>query len=199
MRRAALLTLLSVFSLSGCNNNAGVVVVQDGPPAPRALSASYYAGAVTVEWELAPNWDGETFRVYSRRVTDSNYFFIAEVTSCSDGLCSYQDRNVVADETYDYYVTAVDQGSGLETASDDTVEVYVPVATPPPVPTGPYVIALDGANYITWDANARSAGRLLVLPRLPGRRRTDRTCWATPTPRASSTSSRRTAARTPTS
>lgn len=156
MRRAALLTLLSVFSLSGCNSHDGVLVVQDQPAAPRALSASYYAGAVTVQWELAPNWDGEAFRVYSKRVTDASFFFIAEVTSCSQGLCSYQDYNIVPDETYEYYVSAVGQSSGLETASEDTVEVYVPVSTPPPVPDNPAVIALDGANYITWGANART-------------------------------------------
>jgi hypothetical protein len=156
MRGEAVVVLLTAFSMSACNSN-DVLVVQDAPAAPRALSASYYAGAVTVEWELSPDWDGEAFRVYSRRTTDPSFFFIAEVTSCSDGLCAYQDWNVVADETYEYYVAAVGKSSGLETRTANTVQVYVPTQTPPPVPNSPYVIALDGANYITWASNARTA------------------------------------------
>jgi hypothetical protein len=156
MRRAALVGLLLVVSATACNNDK-VVIVGDAPAAPRALTASYYAGAVTVQWELAPGWDGETFRVYSRRVTDSSYFLIADVTSCSGGLCSYVDRNVVSGQTYEYYVTAWRAGSGLETATASTVSVFVPTPTPPPVPNAPAVIALDGANFFTWGVASRSA------------------------------------------
>jgi hypothetical protein len=158
MRRGALVGLLMAGSVAACNNDE-VLIVDDGPPAaPRALAASYYGGAVTVEWELAAGWDGETFRVYSRRVTDADYFLIADVTSCADGLCSYVDWNVVADETYEYYVSAVGVGSGLETATASSVQVYVPTPIPPPVPDAPQVIALDGALYFIWGSAARGAG-----------------------------------------
>jgi hypothetical protein len=100
MMRSALFILLLGVPLAACNSDSVLVPVGGVPAAPRALAASYYAGAVTVEWELAPAWDGEAFRVYSRRVTDSDYFLVAEVTSCSEGLCSYQDVNVTAGETY---------------------------------------------------------------------------------------------------
>lgn len=143
--------LALALAVSGCRDN-GVVVVEDPPGAPRAVLATYYAGSVTVSWELAPDWDGEAFRVYSKRTTDSDWFFIAEVTSCIGGFCSYEDLNVVSDVTYEYYVAAV--GGGTETASD-VVSVFVPTFTPPPVPDAPRVIALDGANYLTWDTNAR--------------------------------------------
>lgn len=156
MRRAALVGLLLAVSVGACNNDE-VVLVGDAPAAPRALFASYYAGAVTVEWELAPAWDGETFRVYSRRITDSSYFMIADVTSCSGGLCSYVDWNVVTGETYEYYVAAWDAASGIETATASTVEVLIPSQVPPPVPDAPAVIALDGANYFTWGIDARNA------------------------------------------
>jgi len=136
--------------VSGCRDN-GVVVV-DPPGAPRAVSATYHGGSVTVSWELAPDWDGEAFRIYSKRTTDSDWFFIAEVTSCIGGFCSYEDLNVVSNVTYEYYVAAV--GGGTE-ASSDVVSVFVPAFAPPPVPTGMRVIALDGANYLTWDSNAR--------------------------------------------
>jgi hypothetical protein len=147
--------LLLAGSVVACNNDDIIVVDDTAPAAPRSLAARYYAGAVTVEWELGVGWDGETFRVYSRRVTDANYFLIADVTSCSNGHCSYVDWNVVSDQTYEYYVSAVGTTSGTETATAASVEVFVPAVTPPPVPNAPLVIALDGANYFVWGADAR--------------------------------------------
>ena len=156
MMRLAVVMLLSVIPLVGCSSDGVLVPVSDVPAAPRALAASYYAGSVTVNWELAPDWDGEAFRVYSRRVSDPSYFLVAEVTSCSAGFCSYQDSNVTAGNSYEYYVAAVDAGSGTETATS-SVEVFVPTWTPPPVPDGLFVIALDGANFVTWGTASRGA------------------------------------------
>jgi hypothetical protein len=143
-------------SLSACTNDV-LVPVGGTPGAPRALAASYYAGSVTVSWELAPDWNGETFRVYSRRTSDPDYFLSAEVTSCIGGLCTYQDLNVSAGNDYEYYVSAVDPDSGVETPTASTVVVFVPSPVPPPVPDGPYVIALDGANFLTWGTASRGA------------------------------------------
>jgi hypothetical protein len=157
MMRSALFILLLGVPLAACNSDSVLVPVGGVPAAPRALAASYYAGAVTVEWELAPAWDGEAFRVYSRRVTDPDYFLVAEVTSCTDGQCTYRDVNVTAGETYEYYVAAVDPTSGTETSTASTVEVFVPTPTPPPVPDGPFVIALDGANFVSWGTASRGA------------------------------------------
>jgi hypothetical protein len=153
MGRAVTICLALAVTLSACRND--VVVAGDLPAAPRALEVTYYGGVVTVRWELAPQWDGEAFRIYSKRSTDSSWFFIAEVTSCIDGLCSYEDRNVVASQTYEYYVAAVNsEGESATTA----VSVFVPAFVPPPVPDAPYVIALDGANYLTWGTASRGAG-----------------------------------------
>jgi len=157
MRRGAWMGVLLLASLAACNNDEIVYVDDDVPAAPQALVASYYGGAVTVEWELGAGWNGETFRVYSRRTTDADFFLIADVTSCASGLCSYVDWNVVEDVTYLYYVSAVG-ATGVETSTASSVQVYVPVRTPPPVPTATEVIALDGATYFIWGANARSAG-----------------------------------------
>jgi hypothetical protein len=156
MRRALVGAIVLALSVSGCENDA-ILVPVEGPAPPRALEAYYYAGVVMVSWELAPGWNGEPFRVFSKRVSDPDYFFIAEVTSCASGLCAYEDRNVLAGQTYEYYVAAVDPGSGIETASDYSVEVYVPDPVPPPVPSGMEVVALDGANYLRWLSNARDA------------------------------------------
>jgi len=142
--------LAMALTLSACSDD--VVVIGDVPDAPRALVVSYYGGSVTVSWELGPGWNEEAFRIYSRRITDPNFFFIAEVTSCISGYCTYEDLNVTEDETYEYYVAAV--GSGSETATTE-VSIYVPTVTPPPVPDSPYVIALDGANYLTWGDASR--------------------------------------------
>ena len=126
MRRAAVGSLVMMLALVGCDDE--FIFGVDAPAAPLNLEASYYAGAVTVSWGLAPAWNGEAFRVYSRRVTDADYFLIAEVTSCAAELCSYEDANVLEGQTYEYYVAAVDSDSGIETASDYSVEVSVPAA-----------------------------------------------------------------------
>ena len=154
LRSALLLSML--FGVAACTDD---VVYVDGsaPAAPRGLAVSYYAGAVTVTWELGSGWNGEPFRVYSKRVSDSGWFFIAEVTSCIDTLCLYEDVNVLGGERYEYYVAAVGS-NGVETASNAIVEITVPDFVAPPVPDGPFVVALDNANYLTWGAAARGAG-----------------------------------------
>ena len=155
MRRAVMATLLVTAALVGCDNT---VLVPVGDPAPpRNLDAYYYAGVVRVTWELAPDWNQETFRVYSKRVSDADYYLIAEVTSCANGLCLYEDSNILAGQSYEYYVSAVDPDTGVETPSDYSVQVDVPQPTPPPVPTGIQAVALDHAIYLKWSANARDA------------------------------------------
>ncbi len=96
--------------------------------------------------------------MYSRRVTDADYFLIAEVTSRASGLCSYEDANVLESQTYEYYVSAVDFDTGIETASDHSVEVFVPAAIVPPAPNAFRVVALDNANYLAWGDGSREAG-----------------------------------------
>ena len=141
-------------SLAGCDGD--FLVVSDEPDAPRDLEASYYDGGVDLSWRLGSGWDGEAFRVYGKRVSDAEYFFIAEVTSCSEDRCGYRDTNVRPGVTYEYYVAAVDSGSGIETASDYSVEVFVPRPVPPPVPEGVEAVALDHAVYIRWNDNPAS-------------------------------------------
>ncbi len=158
MRRMMTGLALGVLSLTACQEELIFVDDPTGiPAAPRALAASYYAGSVTVTWELAPDWDGEAFRVYSRRTTDNEWFFIAEVTSCSQDFCTYEDINVVAGETYEYQVSAVNE-AGDETNAATTVQVFVPQWVAPPIPDATSVIALDGANYIVWGVASRAAG-----------------------------------------
>jgi hypothetical protein len=161
MRRRALWGLAAVLvAVAGCETST-VTGPRGGsdavPAAPRNLDARYYARAVSVTWELAPAWDGESFRVYARRTSDPDYFLIAEVTNCSEGLCSYTDVNIVEGVTYEYYVAAVSPSGAIETASEFSVTVPIPSMTPPPVPTGMEVVALDGAAYLRWEVGARDA------------------------------------------
>ncbi len=149
------LVLTGAALLGACDGDT-IFIPLDGPAPPIGLDAAYYNRAVTVYWELSSGWDGETFRIFGKRVEDDSFFLIAEVTSCSEGSCEYTDTNIVANVSYDYFVSALDSDTGAETESDQTVRVSVPSFTPPPVPTNLEVIALDATNYIRWNDNARS-------------------------------------------
>ena len=151
-KRVLLLTVL----LGACNDHDTILVPVDGPAPPVGLDAAYYNRAVTVYWELSSGWNGETFRIFGKRVGDESFLPVAEVTSCSAGSCEYTDTNIVSNVSYDYFVSALDPDTGAETDSDRTVRVSVPSFTPPPVPTDLEVVALDDTNYIRWNDNARS-------------------------------------------
>lgn len=158
MRRVIAVLGVSMLSMSACSTDVVNLVDDSGAPAPPlAVAADYFAGSVTVTWELSPAWNGEAFRVYSRRLTDADLLFIAEVTSCIQDFCSYEDLNVVPDESYEYLVSAVN-GAGVETDAAETVEVFVPQPVAPPVPDLPAVVALDHANFVTWGDGSRAAG-----------------------------------------
>lgn len=162
MRRATVGLLLAggLLAGAGCYGHRDTVIVEapaEEPAPPRALDGWYHARAVHLSWALAPAWDGESFRVYGKRAADADYVRIAEVTSCSGGVCAYTDVNVLPGVTYHYYVAAVAGRGGAETASADAVEVFVPRPVPPAVPGGLEAVALDGAVYLRWDARARQA------------------------------------------
>ena len=157
MRKPVLAALILITGLAACGDDYLFYPDGDAPAAPRNVDAYYYDRAVYVTWELAPSWNEEVFNIYGKRTTDAEYFWIAQVTNCSEGLCSYTDVNIVSGQTYLYYVGAYDEYTGLETESDYSVEVYVPQPVPPAIPTGMEIVALDGANYLRWSDNARSA------------------------------------------
>ena len=158
MKRArfGLTGLLFILALGACGDELLYYGDEDYPAAPLNLAGWYYGQAVYLTWEIGPGWNEDTFRVYGKRIADASDFLIAEVTNCSAGLCSYTDVNIQSDQTYEYYVTAVNSG-GYETATAWAVEVYVPAPVPPQNPGGLEVVALDNANYIRWSDNARQA------------------------------------------
>jgi len=157
--RMGILAVATTVLLAACADDT---VLGPGNPGggsaapPLDVQAAYYAGAVTVSWELASGWNGETFRVFGKRLADADFTFIAEVTSCAQGVCAYRDRNIVAGITYEYYVASV-AADGSETASDFSVDVAVPDFNAPPSPSGMEVVALDGANYLRWADGSRAA------------------------------------------
>jgi len=158
MKRArfGLTGLVIILALGACDDDVFYYGEQDYPAAPLNLAGWYYNQAVYLTWELGPGWNEDAFRVYGKRITDAGDFFIAEVTNCSAGLCSYTDVNIQSDQTYEYFVTAVNY-AGSETATEWAVEVYVPAPVPPQNPGGLEVVALDNANYLRWSDNAREA------------------------------------------
>lgn len=158
MKRAifGLVILPLILGTAACNDDDLVFYEDDYAAPPENLDGWYYNQAVYLTWELGPAWNNDSFRVFGKRVQDSGYFLIAEVTNCSQSLCSYTDVNILPNVTYEYYVAAVSP-SGLETASEWSVEIFVPLADPPPDPSTLDVIALDNANFIQWSDNARDA------------------------------------------
>lgn len=166
--------LLVVFWMAlltaGCHTDDTVFVVEDGYPAPpMGLEGSYFNRAVALYWTLSPQWNGESFRVFGRRVGDSSFFLIADVTSCSGGECEYTDTNIVPSVSYEYIVSSVDPDTGAETDADVAVTVAVPSFDAPPVPVGVEVVALDNTNYVRWGDSPRSTSdfshyRLYLVP-----------------------------------
>ena len=136
------------LALGACDDD--VVFFDGDPDGPRNVDASYFNRGVDLTWDLSPGWNGEPFRVYGKRVSDRDFFLIAEVTSCQAGVCSYRDTNVVAGVSYEYFVAAVDPDSGVETSSEFIIEVFVPEPIPPAIPGSVFAVALDNAAFITW-------------------------------------------------
>lgn len=155
MRRWMMGLALATVGLAGCTTTDEILVPGDVPDAPQALDVRYYNRSVVVTWELGPRWNGEPFRVYSR-VVGGRWLVIAEVTSCSAGLCSYSDSNIESGASYDYYVAAVGY-DGVEVSTAESLRITIPSYAAPPVPGGMEVVALDGANYLRWDSAARAA------------------------------------------
>ncbi len=147
----------ALTALAGCQRDDIILDSSDPPAGPVRLEASYFQQAIDLSWELSPAWNGESFRVYGRRLGASSFIFIAEVTSCAVDVCGYKDTNIVENTTYQYFVSSFDAATGLETDSEETVEITVPSFTPPPVPQSLDVVALDNTNYVRWGDNARAA------------------------------------------
>lgn len=153
---AGMLALSLAVASAACVDDDGVFLV-DGEPAPVLnFDARYFEGAVHLSWELSPDWDGEFFRVYGKRASDSGFFVIADVTNCTGGLCAYTDANVASNQTYDYTVTAIDPDTDVESAAAPDVSVFVPDAVAPPVPGDPFAVTLDNAIFLIWDDVARN-------------------------------------------
>jgi len=116
---------------------------------------------VELSWELPSRYDNEVFRVYSRRSSGGSYTLIATVTSCSAGICRYDDTNVVGGRSYDYYVATYDQDDAFESATSDAIRVDVAQTPNLASPGSPTAVALDGAVFLQWQSTG--AQRYLVL------------------------------------
>lgn len=163
--------LAALVAISACGDDNGVIVGVEGD-GPQDLTARYewvpeawpdgqVVGhpSVQVTWNLSDEWRGEPFRVYSRESGSSSYFLVATVTSCSPEVsgvsdCQYTDLNVEHNQSYDYYVAAVDESTGEEFESESAVRVEIPSFDPPTSPAEVEVTTLDGALFLQWPAAA---------------------------------------------
>lgn len=157
---------------AACDNDPDVIVNPGDPPGqPTDLFASYAwvlegfdnnqpfgYPSVQVTWLPPAEWDDEVFRVYGRRASAAGFTLIATVTSCTDFGCVYTDRNVAHGVDYEYYVSAYDERTGQETASDFRDIVRVPASARPSAPGAVQSVGLDNAVYLRWTPNAASAG-----------------------------------------
>ena len=88
------------------------------PPAPTGLSALVTENGVQLIWTASAVGDFDHYNVF--RMPDFPPFVFPQVSAPQ-----YVDPNVVAESTYKYWITAVDQGLN-ESAPSETVEVVVP-------------------------------------------------------------------------
>jgi hypothetical protein len=171
---AGLLLTLLAFG-SGCDPVEGV-----GPGTgfdPRALDGEFSwifltweqgtprgYPAVDLTWEVPPQFNREVFRVYSRRASAGSYVLVATVTSCSGGVCLYRDRNVIAGQSYDYFIATVDERDGAEIGASTAVRVDVPHGPSLPPPGGLTATALDDAVFLTWSHTGAQRYMVVVQP-----------------------------------
>jgi hypothetical protein len=165
------LPFLLLFLLAGCDGERGIVVPRVDPPADVTATYawelhSWQAGEpigsprVVLEWSIPAGWQGEPFRIYARGGA-GQFFPIATVTSCAEGVCSYVDTNVQGGSTYEYFVAAVDERSGREQQSA-RLQIAVPVYSAPAPPTDLRVTGLDAMSFLQWRQGQAQRFRVLL-------------------------------------
>lgn len=162
------LAVAGLLLAAACDNDPNPVVVNPGeaPGQPTDLFASYAwvlegfennqpfgYPSVQVTWLPPSDWDNEVFRVYGKQASAASFTLVATVTSCTDFGCVYTDRNVAYGTDYEYYVSAYDETSDLETESDFRDVVRVPANQRPGAPTALESVGLDNAMYLRWNPN----------------------------------------------
>ncbi|MDT8368526.1 MAG: hypothetical protein RQ745_04925 [Longimicrobiales bacterium] len=147
--------LLAVGMTAACDETRGISPEGEVPDAPRALEVRQVAGAVTLTWEHGPNWTGERFRIYEKTASEREYLAIAEVTTCSEGVCTFTDVDAAAGVDHDYHVVAVGE-DGVESHSSGALRVFVPEPAPAPAAPGVDPTARpDFTGAVVYDFFAR--------------------------------------------
>lgn len=169
------LAVAALLLAAACDNDPDVVVVQPGdePGQPTDLFATYAwvlegfennqpvgYPSVQVTWLPPADWGTEVFRVYGKRASAASFTLIATVTSCTDFGCVYTDRNVAHGVDYEYYVSAYNESSDLETESDFRDVVRVPANARPSAPTAPDAVSLDNSVFLRWSANTANGANV---------------------------------------
>jgi hypothetical protein len=89
------------------------------PKPPSGLVAVPSEGSVLLSWREVEASDVKAYRVYRGEAAEGPFLFLGEVQQTT-----YTDTHAESDETYFYFVTAIDNASeGNESAKSEAVEV----------------------------------------------------------------------------
>lgn len=150
-------------TVGGTNFGVLTVVASGDTTAPAAPTNLVLTGttsvSVSLAWDAHPNTDADLygFEIWRENVASPGFSKVATVVDTA--AVSYTDSSLTSDETYNYYVKAIDTSLNASDASntvqataemllvDVTFNVDVPAYTPGTV----YIAGDLGTSYPTWN------------------------------------------------
>ncbi|MCK5641550.1 MAG: fibronectin type III domain-containing protein, partial [Gammaproteobacteria bacterium] len=121
-RTAVLVALvpLAVLSLSCCDDDCGVVIVDRlAPAAPQEAYSVTGDETVTLFWLQNTERDLDRYEIYWRFEGGSRFEFLAIPSgNYVDNYCFYVDRGIENGTTYEYVIVAIDRAGNMSQDSD---------------------------------------------------------------------------------
>lgn len=115
---------------SNVDSETPYIVVISPPQNPQAVSGGG-SHSVTISWDAPADASAQRFRVYKKGPADSA--FAELLTTLNNSITSTVDANCTAGDTYEYYMTGLDQTGTVESAPTATVSAAASADAPPVV------------------------------------------------------------------